>query len=78
MAASISPFSHRRYKFSCFSSKEIGLLSFLSLALAIYVSVIHVNVDIKISRKKESVLLLLFLSQKVREGMRLTAETPGP
>ena len=29
-----SPFSHRRYKIFMFSSNEIGLLCFLSLALA--------------------------------------------
>ena len=32
VAASISPVSHRRYKFLCFSSNEIGLLWFLTLA----------------------------------------------
>ena len=50
VAASISPFSHRRYKFFCFSSNEIGLVWFLSLALAF--SVIHVNVDIEKKTKE--------------------------
>ena len=51
MAACISPFLHRRYKFFlCFSSNEIGLLWFLSLALSSS-PVIHVNVDIEIKSK---------------------------
>ena len=50
VAASISPFSHRRFKFFCFSSNEIGLVWFLSLALAF--SVIHVNVDIEKKTKE--------------------------
>ena len=54
------------------------LVSLVFIPRSSFFSVIHVNVDIKISRRKESALLLLFLSQKVREGMRFTAETPGP
>ena len=50
VAASISPFSHLRFKFFCFSSNEIGLVWFLSLALAF--SVIHVNVDIEKKTKE--------------------------
>ena len=61
-------------KFSCFSFNEIGLLCFLSLALAL--SPLSTSMQIlKSSRKKESALLLLFLSLKAREAMRLTAET---
>ena len=61
-------------KFSCFSFNEIGLLCFLSLALAL--SPLSTSMQIlKSSRKKESALLLLFLSLKAREAMRFTAET---
>ena len=56
-------------KFSCFSSNEIGLLCFLSLALAL--SLLSTLMQtLKFSRKKESALLLLFLSLNVREAMR--------
>ena len=63
-------------KFSSFSSNEIGLLCFLSLALAL--SLLSKSMQtLKLSRKKESALLLLFLSLKVLEAMRFTAEMRG-
>ena len=63
VAASISPFSHRRYKFFCFSSDEIGLVWFLSLALAF--SVIHVNVDFEMkSKERISICCCCFISKR--------------
>ena len=49
-------------EFSCFSSNEIGLRCFF-ISRSSYFSVSHVNLDIKCSRKEDSMLLLLlFLS----------------
>ena len=68
------PFSHRRYKIFMFLSNEIGLLCFLSLALAF--SLLSMSMQtLKLSGKKESALLLLFLSLNVREAMRFNAKT---
>ena len=64
LAASISPFSHRRYKILCFSSDEIGLLWFLSLALAL--SLLSTSMQtLKLSRKKESAfVVVVFISKR--------------
>ena len=60
-------FSHSCYKISCYSSNEIGLLSFLSLALAF--SMLSTPMQtLKLSRKKESVSLLLFFISKSPGG----------
>ena len=69
-----SPFSHRCYKIFMFLSNEIGLLCFLSRALAF--SLLSMSMQtLKLSGKKESALLLLFLSLNVREAMRFNAKT---
>ena len=61
-------------KFSCFSSNEIGLLCFLSLALAL--SLLSMSMQtLRLTGKKESDLLLLFLSLNVWEAMRFNAKT---
>ena len=61
-------------KLSCFSSNEIGLLCFLSLALAL--SLLSMSMQtLRLSGKKESDLLLLFLSLNVWEAMRFNAKT---
>ena len=58
------------------------LVSFVfSLAPAVF-SVIHVNVDIKFKSKERIgfdvvVVVVVFISRKVRVAMRFTAETPG-
>ena len=74
MAASIFPFSHRRYKILMFFFQRNWSPLFFALALAL--SLLSMSVKtIKFSRKKEPALLLLFSSLKVREVMRFTAET---
>ena len=75
VAASISPFSHRRYKFFCFSSDEIGLVWFLSLALAF--SVIHVNVDIEMKSKERIGICCCCFISKRPGSYAITAETSG-
>ena len=77
VAASISHFLTTAIKFSRFSSNEIGLLCFLSLALAL--SLLSTLMQtLKFSRKKESALLLLyFFSLKVRVAMRFSPEPRG-
>ena len=74
MAASISPFPHRRYKILMFFFRRNWSPLFFTLALAL--SLLSTTMQtLKLSRKKESALLLLFLLLKVREAMRFTAET---
>ena len=65
---SIQYFLTAAIKFPCFSSKEIRLLYFLSLALVL--SLFHVSVDTNIQSKKD-LALLLFLSLRV--AMQFTA-----
>ena len=62
VAASISHFLTAAIKFSCYSSNEIGLLCFLPLAPALSLW------TLKLSRKKESALLLLFFISKSSGG----------
>ena len=81
LAASISHFLIAAIEFSCFSSNEIGLRCFF-ISRSSYFSVSHVNLDIKCSRKEDSMLLLLLflslsLSLKVQVAMGFTAETLG-
>ena len=80
VAASISHFLTAAKKFSCYSSNEIGLLCFfLSLAPAVFI-VTHVNLDIKFKSKERigvDVVVVFYISRKVRVAMRFTAETPG-
>ena len=64
LAASISHFPTAYVKCSCFSSSEIRLLCFQSLALAPF-SVIGVSVNIKNNFEKYSTLLLFFLSKSL-------------
>ena len=67
VAASISPFSHRRYKIFWFW--------FLSLALAFFV--IHVNVDIEMkSKERIGICCCCFISKKPG-SYAITAETSG-
>ena len=62
-------------KFSCYSSNEIGLLCFLSLALAL--SLLYTPIKtLKLIRKKESALLLLFFVSK-SPAIWCTAERAG-
>ena len=73
VAARLSFFSPL-IKFSWFSSNEIGLLCFLSLALAL--SLLSMSMQtLRLSGKKESDLLLLFLSLNFWESMRFNAKT---
>ena len=84
---SISSFSHRLFKLSNFSSNEIGLSLFFSFLFFFFFFFFYLTLYLFLcyprqcrhqnwSRKIESaLLLLLFLSQKVREAMRFTAET---
>ena len=59
VAASISHFLTAAITFSPYSSNKIGLLCFLSLTLAL--SLLSTSMQtLKLTRKKESVLLLLF------------------
>ena len=74
MAVSISPFSHRRYKILMLFFQRNWSPLFFTLALALSLSSMSIK-RIKFNRKKEPALLLLFLSLKVREAMRFTAET---
>ena len=62
VAASISHLLTASIKFSCYSSNEIGLLCFLPLAPALSLQ------TLKLSRKKESALLLLFFISKSPGG----------
>ena len=64
VVANIFPFCHYRYKFLCFSSNEIGLLWFLSLALAL--SLLYTSMKtLKLSRKKESAfVVVVFISKR--------------
>ena len=74
VANSTSHFLTAAIKFSCYSSNEIGLLCFfISGSSSFYV--VHANVDIKLSRMKDSASLLLFFTLKVRVAVRFTAET---
>ena len=67
VTASISHFLTGAIKFSCYSSNKIGLLCFLSLALAL--SLLSTSMwTLKLSRKKESSLLLLFFISKSPGG----------
>ena len=67
VAASISHFLTGAIKFSCYSSNKIGLLCFLSLALAL--SLLSTSMwTLKLSRKKELSLLLLFFISKSPSG----------
>ena len=59
VAASISHFLTAAIKFSCFSSNEIRLFFFYISRFSSFF-VIHVNVDIRFGRKKDSALLLFF------------------
>ena len=59
VAASISHFLTAAITFSPYSSNKIGLICFLSLALALSLLCTSMQ-TLKLSRKKESVLLLLF------------------
>ena len=59
VAVSISHFLTAAITFSPYSSNKIGLLCFLSLALALSLLCTSMQ-TLKLSRKKESVLLLLF------------------
>ena len=59
VAASISRFLTAAIKLSCYSSNEIGLLCFF-ISVSGSFSVVHANVDIKLSRMKDSASLLLF------------------
>ena len=67
VAASISPFSHRRYK--------IFLFWFLSLALAFFV--IHVNVDIEMKSKERIGICCCCFISKRPGSYAITAETSG-
>ena len=67
VAASISHFLTAAIKFSRYSSNEIGLLCFLSLALALSLLSTPIK-TLKLSRKKESALLLLFFISKSPGG----------
>ena len=72
----VSHFLTAAVKFSCYSSNEIGLLC-LFISGSSSFSVIHANVDFKIKSKdwESALLLLLFLSLKVRVAIpRFTAE----
>ena len=62
VAASISHFLTSTIIFSCFSSNEICLLCFSSLALALSLLSTSVWTE-RLSRKKDSALLLFFLSK---------------
>ena len=54
-------FCTNRYKISCYSSNEIGLLCFFVLSLALAFSLLSTPMQtLKLSRKKESASLLLF------------------
>ena len=67
VASSISHFLTASIKFTCYSSNEIGLLCFLSLARAL--SLLSTAMEtLKLSRKKESALLLLFFITKSPGG----------
>ena len=62
VAASISHFLTAAIKFSCLSSNKIDLFCFLSLSLAL--SLFSTSMyTLKFSPKKESALLLLFISK---------------
>ena len=61
LAASISHFLTSAMKFSCFSSNEIFLLCFQSLAPSSF-PVIHLSVNIENNVEKDTNLLLLFFS----------------
>ena len=61
-AASISPFSHRGYKIiTFFFQKNWSPLVFISRSSSF--SVIHVNATLKLSRKKESAFVVVFISK---------------
>ena len=79
MAASISPFSHSRYKiFKFFFRRNWSPLVFISRSRSL--SVIQVNVDIEIKSKERigfCCCCCFVLSLKGREAMRFTAETRG-
>ena len=64
VAAGISPFSHRGYTIFMFFSNEIGLLWFLSHALAL--SLLSTSTHtLKLSRKKESAfVVVVFISKR--------------
>ena len=77
VAASILIFScTAAIKFSCYSSNEIGLLCFLSLALALYLLYTTIK-TLKLIRKKESALLLLFFISKSPGGYMMYRRTRG-
>ena len=76
VAASISHFLTAAIKFSCYSSNEIGLLFFLSLALALSLLSTPTK-TLKLSRKKDSALLLLFFISKSPGGYMMYRRTRG-
>ena len=68
-------FSNLHYEFF-FTSNEIGLRCvFISRSSSL--SVIHVNINVKIQSKERLVFAVVFFSLKVRVVMRFTAETRG-
>ena len=70
VAASISHFLTTAIKLSCYSTNKIGLLCFLSLALAL--SLLSTSMKtLELSRKKESALLLLFFISKSPGGYEI-------
>ena len=76
VAASISHFLTIAIKLSCYSTNEIGVLCFLSLALAL--SLLSTSMKtLELSRKKESALLLLFFISKRPGNRGFTSYTVG-
>ena len=70
VAASISHFLTTAIKLSCYSTNKIGLLCFLSLALAL--SLLSTSMKtLELSRKKESASLLLFFISKSPGGYEI-------
>ena len=76
VAAGISHFLTAAIKFSCYSSNESGVLCFLSLALALSLLSTPIK-TLKLSRKKESALLMLFFISKSPGGYVMYRRTRG-
>ena len=55
----------------------MGLLCFFFISRSCSLSVIHVNVDLKINSKERIGFVVVFLSPKVRVAVRFAAETRG-
>ena len=72
VASSTFYFLTAAIKFSCCSSNVIGLLCLFSLALAL--SVINIDINIK-SKERIAFVVVAFLSLKVLVAMRFTVET---